>query len=226
MCNISLRYKGDCALSGVTSAGEIVAEEFDDDHWMRHRITLDCELVQSGDLDEPDMLLKPSSPTTHALNYSGVRYRGMREDDRVAEWVQPLTIMEKMPLLPYLKLNIPPMLLLGIAESHVTSEARISDTLSVVCRRVRLAYTLAQPQVDEAGLPYDYDTLVLHVAHLYEDDSEVDLAQVLAGIDGIQLQRPLDCIVYENKLIIADASDGEHNSRIVVFRIATSPASD
>jgi hypothetical protein len=219
LCNISLHYKSDCALYGVTVVGQLVAEEYDDDNWVRHEMTLDCGLVQSGEFDLPYMLHTPLSPKTHPLNYSGGRYRGLREDDRVAEWVQPLTIIEKMPLLPYLKLNIPPMLLLGIAESYVTSAAKIDDTVSIVCRRVRLAYALSHPQLDDTGLPYDYDTLALHVAHLYTDDTESSLAEALAGIDGIRLQRPLDCMVYQNKLIIADASDGEHNSRIVVFRI-------
>jgi hypothetical protein len=219
LCNISLHYKSDCALYCVTVAGQLVAEEYDDDNWVRHRIALDCELVQSGEFDLPDMLLKPSSPTMHPLNYSGGRYRGMREDDRVAEWIQPLTIMEKMPLLSYLKLDIPPMLLLGIAESYVTSAAKIDDTVSIVCRRVRLAYALSQPQLDDTGLPYDYDTLVLHIVHLYDSDSESSLADALSGIDGIRLQRPMDCMVHQDKLIIADGSDGEHNSRIVIFRI-------
>jgi hypothetical protein len=222
LCNISLHYTGDCALCGVTDAGQIYAEEFDDVNWICYQISAECKLLQSGEFDLPPLLVTPRCPTDHPLNYSGGRYRGMREADRVAEWIQPLTVMEKMPLLLYLKLNIAPMMLLGIAESRVLSEATVTDVVSVVCRRVRIAYALAQPQVDESGLPYDYDTLELHVAHLYDavTDDAPSLAEAVQGIDGQRLHRPLDCLVQHNKLIIADGSDSEHNSRILIFEIA------
>jgi hypothetical protein len=220
-CNISLHYKGDCALLGSTATGNMYVEEYDDEGSIRHHLTADGAIIASGDLDVPELLHTPHSPAVHPLNHSGGRYRGLREYDRVAEWVQPLTVMEKMPLMQHLNLAISPMALLGIAESRVLSEAPLGNDQSIVCRRIRLAYALPQPQIDDAGFPYDYDTLVLHLAHTYEAESDTapSLATVIQGLDGILLQHPVDCIVQEHRLIIADASDGMHVSRVMMYRV-------
>jgi hypothetical protein len=201
LCNISLHYKGDCALLGSTAAGNIYVEEYDDEGSIRHHLAPDGAIIASGDLDLPELLHTPYSPTVHPLNHSGGRYRGLREHDRVAEWVQPLTVMEKMPLMQQLNLAVSPMALLGIAESRVLSEAPLGDNLS---------------------FPYDYDTLVLHLVHTYDADSDTSpaLATAIQGLDGIILQHPVDCIVQEHRLIIADASDGKNVSRVVMYEVS------
>lgn len=221
LCNISLSYQGDCALLGITETGHIYSEEYHDDHAIQHISAPDGKILESGVLTIPDNIVKPNVPSHHPLNYSGGRYRGLREADRVAAWIQPLTIMEKMQLIQSLKLTLPPMLLLGLAESRVLSEAQLSNSQSLVCRRVRIAYALPQQQMDNDGLPYDYETHLLHLAHTYDAETEISpsIAAALQGFDGINLQHPMDCIVQRDKLVLADASDGTHNSRIVIFQV-------
>jgi hypothetical protein len=221
LCNISLRYMGDCALLGITNTGQLYVEEYTDDDFIQHQLTLDGSLLASGLLEIPEILVEPLTPSEHALNFSGGRQRGLREADRVSEWVQALPVMEKMALISQLKLTIPPMLLLGIAESRVLSAAFITDSVAVVCRRVQLAHALAEQHIDAGGLPYDYDTLVLHLAQLYdaENDSIASVAESASGIGGVVLQRPLDCMTHDDKLIIADASDGTQTSRILIYQI-------
>jgi hypothetical protein len=225
LCNISLHYKGDCALLGGDLATlDCFVEEYYEDEVLYHHLADDGRIIASGEINIPEVLNAPHSPASHLLNHSGGRYRGLREDDRVAEWVQSLTVMEKMPLIRHLNVPLSPMTLLGIAESRVLSEVRLTDKVTFVCRRVRLAYALPQPQVDDHDLPYDYDTLVLHIAHIYdvENDTAPSLTTAVQGIDGVILQRPLDCIVQEGKLIIADASDGVNVSRMVVYKVLSS----
>jgi hypothetical protein len=223
LCNISLNYKGDCALCGITDAGVIYVEEDDDENWIRYRIAPDYKILQSGEIELPHHLIVPYSPTDHPLNYNGIRYRGMREEDRVAAWAQPLPLIEKMSLLPLLNLNIAPMLLLGIVESHITSEAQLLDAVTLVCRRVRMAYGLAQPLIDATGLPYDYDTVTLHVAHIYDAETNTapPLGEALQGLGGIKLQRPLDCVVHKDRLIVADASAGNQTNQLRIYEFVT-----
>ncbi|MDQ7036891.1 MAG: hypothetical protein Q9P01_19265 [Anaerolineae bacterium] len=182
------------------------------------------EILESGVLSIPDNMVKPYAPFQHPLNYSGGRYRGLREADRVAQWIQPLTIMEKMPLIQALKLTLPPMLLLGIAESRVLSEAQLSDSQSIVCRRVRIAYALPQAQIDANGLPYDYESRLLYLAHTYDTETEAapSIVTALQGFDSMILQHPIDCIVQGSQLVLADASDGTNKCRILIFEIVVS----
>lgn len=229
--DISLRYRGDCALMGVTPAGDIYAEELYDETWLaQYHITQSGDIAKSADeqsgqqalhpIELPPVAITPqSAPLNHPLNFRGLRQRGLRAEDRVSEWLQPLPIMQKMPLIERLGLNIPPPLLLGIAESIVTSQTALTDELHLVCRRLRLAHALPQPTTDANGLPYDYDTVTLHIAHTFAPQTSAApaLEECLGKFGGVALMRPLDCLHVNNRLIIADASSGKQNSRILVW---------
>lgn len=234
--SIPLAHSGDCSLIGVTSDQTIYAEEiYGDEEWLaQHALKPDRTVVASSDENAGlnhhfEMLRLPnnlarSQPCKHtiALNFGGARHRGLREPERIAELVRPLTIQAKITLIEHLRLNIMPPMLLGIAESYVLAEAPLPtpDTF-MVCRRLRLACGLPQPKYDADHQPYDYDTLVLYITHDYNPriDDEIPPERALAGLPGIRLQRPMDCIVYDQHLFIADGGTTEQVSAIHLWRI-------
>lgn len=204
----------DCALLGVGPGPVIYAEtvnEEDDAHPVA--LTLNGERIAfDGDRLPPDAVQPQSGQRTRALNYAGPRLRGMRDAERAAQTALPLTMPTRMALIERLGLDMPPPWLLGLAESYVISETRIAaPDLYVVCRRLRFAYALADTRQDADGEPYDYDTFTLNVAHLYDaaEDERVSVADALAGLPGASLARPLDCLVHENLLYVADCDGGD-----------------
>ncbi len=241
--SLPLAHTGDCSLIGIAADLTIYAEEmYGEDGWLaQYALKLDEKTVTSSDENSGmnrdfEMLRLPtdlvrSQPCKHtsALNFGGARHRGMREPERIAELVRPLTIQTKMTLIERLKLNIMPPMLLGVAESYVLAEAPlISPNVFMVCRRLRLAYILPQAKYAADHQPYDYDTLVLYIAHDYNPhvDDEIPPERALAGLPGVQLRRPMDCIVRDQHLFIADggtvtnSGTAEQVSTIHVWQIA------
>jgi hypothetical protein len=230
---LKLRHHGDCKILGITPDMTLYVEEiYGDDDWLaQHAVTLDGQFTQSVDdqhgqttyfapLHLPDDLIRPAPITTsEALNFTGPRQRGLREPERVQEVVRPLTVATKMQIIQQLGLDLAPPLLLGIAESTVIAEAMLPPLL--VCRRLRLAYALITPQQDTDGQHYDYDTHVLYVAHRYEtDDSELPPEIVFAGLPGVTLLRPMDCLAFNDYLFVADGGTPQRHSHIHIWRIA------
>lgn len=203
-----------CSLVGLAPAtGHIFFEVVNDDRANFYEYALSGQqLQQSGgnllpsDANLPHDLITPSPPKAMTwLNHTGLRWRGMHETDRVTEWAQPLTIMEKMQILPHLGRPLSPMQVLGVAESYVLSEAAVGDGETyLVCRRLRLAYALPTVQRDENG-DYDYDTLLCHVAHWVRGDAEPSWEHVFTDFDRAQIQAPLDCLIHEGQLYMADS---------------------
>lgn len=229
---ILLKHLGDCTLLASTPQGDIYVEEFYDGEWIaQHCVNSEGQILKTIDenygsdtfvpLSLPHDAQPQSSITSaeHALHRVGLRQRGLRETDRVTDWVKPLTIMQKMPLLAALNLSIPPMLLLGIAESHVLAEATTAPDLAIVCRRVSLAYALTEPQQSDDGLPYDYTTHTVHILHPYNHATHTapDLHECLSPFHGVALIRPTDCLIHDNRLIVADSSDGNTPSRLHIW---------
>jgi hypothetical protein len=229
---IPLRHDGDCKILGITPQMALYVEEiYGDDDWLaQYSLTLDNHITRLADEDHgentrfsrltlPADLIRPAPITTSAaLNFTGPRQRGLREPERIHEIVRPLTIATRMQVIQQLGLDLLPPMLLGIAESMVIAEALIPPML--VCRRLRLDYALTTPQRDSSGQPYVYDTLVLHVAHVYEtDEIELPPETVFAGLPGVTLLRPMDCLVYNDTLIVADGGTSQHNSQIHVWQI-------
>jgi hypothetical protein len=128
-----------------------------------------------------------------------------------------------MQLASQLALPVPPPLIIGIAESVVLAEALITPPATfMVCRRLRLACALPETRRDSDGLPYDYDTKVIYTAHPYAADSgdiELPPDDVLGGLPGVRLRRPMDCMVCHGHLFIADGGMTDHNSRIHIWKI-------
>lgn len=230
---IPLQHHGDCSFVAVSN-DEIVVEEFYDDEWLaQHRINEAGHIIESVDENYGASAFTPlplsagalaqvhSHNSTHPMHKVGLRRRGLREADRLSEWVQPLTVMEKIPLLAHLKWDLPPMLLMGIAESQVLAEAALTENWHVVCRCVRLAYALPQQQLDDDGYPYDYDTKPLYLIHGYDPINEraPALVDCFTPFHGIALRRPLDCAVHSGRLFVADGGSAEAVSRIIVWRI-------
>jgi hypothetical protein len=232
---IDLAHPGECSLLGFTPDGTIFVEEtYGEDGWVaQHALTLDGAVVTSVDelggereiapLTMPPDAIKPATAwSSMALNFGGGRHRGLRAPERIADLVQPLTLADKMAVIARLKLDLVPPSLLGVAESYALAEARLQPpSLFLVCRRIRLAYALPAAQIDPDGLPYDYDTLILHVAHLYDQtwDETPSLPALLDTFDGARLHRPMDCLMAGDTLLIADGGADERLSAVHVWQI-------
>lgn len=222
-----LRYSQDCVFLGITPEQHLFLEEYSGEAYYG----VDLEFVAQTHYDAtgnvlatadeadgvhpfmplalPIDLVKPRhNPPKHPLNYTGARRRGLREPDRLLDWVQPLSVIEKMTVIDVLKLSLLPAQLAGIAESRVLAEAAINAEVSVVCRLVRLALMLPKIGYDSAGLPYDYDTVPLYLAHLLNSNDEMpSLNNSFHDFYGVRLHRPQDCLVYNHTLWIADGGD-------------------
>lgn len=238
--SFDLLYEGDCSLLAVTPELKILVEEiYTEDAWIaQHEFNFQGELLQSVDektgantdltpLAIPDGSSIPQSAwhTMKKLNFSGPRHRGIRESERVGEMVQPLLIQEKMALIKRLELNIAPMLLLGLAESYVLAEAEIQRPyLYIVCRRIRLAYALPEPAYDQEQQPYDYDTIVVYLAHWVDrrNDQEPALIDLINNLPGVVLHRPMDCLVHDDYLFVADGGGANRTSQIHIWQIQRS----
>jgi hypothetical protein len=167
----------------------------------------------------PNNLLKNVSvPPDHPLNYKGARYRGLREEDRIQDVVQPLSIAEKMQLLPHLSIAVSPMALLGIAEIAVLAETPITSSETWVCLRLRIAYALAEAQYDANRLRYDYDTTLLHTLYRYNQDDEFSPQNLITSLDGIEVQKPMDCFLVNNYFFVAEGGTIEHNSQVHIWK--------
>lgn len=229
----------DCALLGIVPHADIKAtrlyiEQYMPQDWVQQTIlTAAGDVIQQADdrddgplLTLPDDRIAPEQPFKHALQFKGLRYRGLSEEDRIADWVQGLTIMEKMPLASKLNLTVPPPMILGLAESYILSIAHLDDTgQTVVCRRIRLAYRLPQRQIDADGLPYDYDTRVVFIAHPYHvpTDTAPALHDCIGSFADVAVQRPTACIAHDNRLYLLDCGAADdpqtHPARLHIWRI-------
>jgi hypothetical protein len=230
-----LPHDGDCGLIGVTPARHVYIEElYGDDLLAQYHLDENGQMVASvdegidanfGPLPLPDDLICPALvKATLSLNYIGARYRGLREAERLSDLVQLLSIEEKLVLLEKLALRIPPMMLAGIAESRVLAEAPLDEPgRYLVCRRILLAVMLPEQRLDTDGQPYDYDTIRLHVAHVYDAARYPlpELHKALDGIGGVTLTRPLDCMVERERLYIAEGGDASTGtcSRLHIWEI-------
>jgi hypothetical protein len=236
LTTLQLPHNGDCSLVGVTPDFTIYAEEvYGKDGWLaQHAMTMDGTLLTSVDeafgsetelepLPLPNNLIEPKRGwSTMALNFSGPRHRGLRGPERLDDLVRPFSIQEKLALVKQLELDILPPMLLGLAESYVLAEAPvIPPNLFIVCRRLRLAFALPEEKEDETNERYDYDTLVLFAAHFVDlaAEQEPTLSDVLMGLAGTPLFRPMDCLICKGHLFIADGGSEERHSAIHVWRI-------
>ena len=231
---LPLKHTGDCSLLGIAPDATIYVEEiYGNEAWLaQHALRLDGTMIESIDeahgenddlapLDLPLQIVKSKTCWhTMALNFAGPRHRGLRAPERTLDLVHPLTIQEKIGLARRYNLDIEPPLLLGIAESYVLAESQIvHPNLYFVCRRVRLAVALPEERTDDDGFPYDYETIVIYLAHFYERDQESTFSDVLGDLTETPLHRPMDCILYGDHLFIADGGADDRRSAIHVWHI-------
>jgi hypothetical protein len=233
--SMPLLYSGDCSLLGITpgiahSDLILYAEEiYGDEAWLaRHALRLDGTLVATADeqsgqnpdvkpLDIPADIISPHTAWhTMTLNFTGARHRGMRGPERIDEMLRPLSMPEKIALIERLNLDLLPPMLLGMAESYVLAEAVITrPNLFLLCRRIRLAYLLEEDHYDKDNQPYNYDTLVLYVAHFLdrEAEHETPLHELLNALPEVELERPMDCLVYGDLAFVAEGGSGGPDGR-------------
>lgn len=225
-----LLYAGDCKLLGVTDNGDIYVEElYGDDDWLaQHHILTNEGIVETVDEAEgnnlnikvfelPEGLIQPrAKPCCPQLQFSGARLRGLRADERIAELVQPLSIEDKIELTEFMEWDIEPLQLIGIAESVILSHTKVSEKSTIVCRRVRIAYQLAKPEVT-----HDYDSMDVYLLHEYqpEDDPMPELVDCLNDIDDVVLLRPMDCLFHMGRLYVADGGEDDDVSAIHIFQL-------
>lgn len=236
---LRFKHKGDCTLLGVSPEHVIYVEEiYGEDSWVaQHAVGLDGQFIASVDEDYgnsagivtlhlPDDLARPQpGEKAIGLNFVGPRHRGLREPERVRDVVHPLSMQMKMQLVNRLGMTILPPTILGLAESYVLSEAQlVPPDLFVVCRRVRIAYALPEVKQDENNQPYDYDTIELYIAHLYdrETQDEVLAEDALTGLPDVRLIRPMDCLVCDGRLFVADGGAADVESAVHVWQIESS----
>jgi hypothetical protein len=235
IATLPLRHTGDCNLVGVSPDLTVYVEEiYSADGWMaQHALTLDGSIVESvdedfgGKTDLKPLLLPTNSQRpqtgwhTMRLNFSGPRHRGLRGPERTPDLVRPLTLPEKLLLIEHFHLPVESPQLMGLAESYVLAEAPLAiPDVFVVCRRVRLAIHLYEEQVDVDNQRYDYDTIVVYMAHFYDRaDDEPSLHESLVGLGAVRLRRPMDCLVAFDHLFIADGGTEDHPSVVHVWRI-------
>lgn len=233
--SINLAYHQECVLLGISQDFTIYIEEiYGEAEWIaQHVLAPNGSHLHSADEDYgrrtlPPLTLppnsvrpRPGSDGTRFLNFSGPRLRGMREPERLQDSLYPLSIGLKMALIEKFALPIISPTLLGVAESYVISEADVlSGGLTVVCRRLRLAYTLPEVRYDTQHIPYDYDTLTLHLAHLINiNDDDLLTEDHLVSLPGVHLNRPLDCARVADHLFIADGGTTEHPSAVRIWQM-------
>lgn len=229
-----LAHNGDCGLLGIAPGPVVYVEEFyGDDGWLAQRaLRPDGTVVDQMDeahgaqagappLALPADLVRPTSVNhTQSLNFSGPRWRGIRAEERIDDMVLPLPVAAKMALAQRAQLDVPPPLLLGIAESRVLAETPLGPDCWLVCRRLRLAYALPQPRYADNGALYDYDSCALHLAHIWtpDDGGELLTDAALAGLPGVQLHRPLDCLAAYGCLAVADGGAPDRPAALHVWR--------
>lgn len=243
--SFELKHGGDCHLLGVNAQLQIYVEEIYGTHdlWIaQHQINMQHEYIESIDesfgqnadvapLTMPDDIVK-SQPGWHSmrLNFVGPRHRGLRSPERVDDMVRSLTMQEKMQLVKRLGLDLPPPMLLGLAESYVVAEAQLDRPHRfVICRRLRIAYALMEQHHDDAGQPYDYDTAVLYIAQIYDrsvdDDPPLDAA-LSAALPGVEMHRPMGCVLVNDHLFVADGGGEERKNRVHVWRVERTEDTD
>jgi hypothetical protein len=231
---LELKHNGDCNLLGEGENKVIFAEEvYGEDGWVaQHELSIGGEFAHSVDEDGgaaetlqpltlPEHIVTPKTGwQTMMLNFAGPRHRGLRAPERVIDVVRPLALTEKIALIDKLKLRMLPPSILGIAESYVLSESLIiRPNVYFVCRRIRIAYALSDVRLDANNQPYDYDTLLLYMAHFYDCAQEPSILDLLTNLTTVPLQRPMDCLLADNHLYIADGGGDDRLNAIHVWQL-------
>lgn len=199
---------------------------FDSDGMLLAVYDEDCGRAASSEpLSLTGFTAPPVSPAiANIFEYAGGRWRGLRDTDRVPDVLQSVTIAEKLALV----VRGIPNVILGIAESRAMAAARIdsnaadSAAWTLVCRRLRIAYTVPLAY-DAHGLPYDYDTDVLFLAQ-WVDSRNLSVPPLIEALPvGVIGTRPADALYDARcaRLYVADNGDERYPAVVRVFQIET-----
>lgn len=167
-------------LAGVSGTRFIVETTSEDDPVFWLGDLLDDAPLQRVEGVDAGFIQPAAPPAQHALNHGFVVHRGLREADRVQEWVTPLTIDEKMAIIQHLGLALPPVLLPGIAYSRVLCVAN-SPEIVLLVRELGVVCLLS---LARQPLPYDYEVLPLRLLHPAHEAPL--LPRPLAGVPLVQ----------------------------------------
>jgi hypothetical protein len=225
----ALHHDGDCALIGVDAhRGRVAIEEYYDDWLAQYAFNADGTLIAVSDeetgmnptpepLPDVDLYIAPPPVgNAAALNYTGGRWRGLREEDRVSEMARPLTIGEKLALKRF---GIPTPIL-GLAESYVLAEARITGHWSVIVRRVRVAFAVPRSE-DEEGESFDYDSLPIYLAQWFNNSGDITEAPLDQRVIALGT-RPMDAQYdpVHNRLYIADGGEIPRSGALYAYSVS------
>jgi hypothetical protein len=230
-----LRHAGAVGLLGATR-DSVWAEEVYGEGWVaQHRIGIEDGVRASVDEDEgratglkplaiaDEAVLPRRGWDTMGLNFAGARHHGLREEDRLLDVAQSISVAGRFALAE--RLHLPAPTLLGIAESYVLAEAPLTGPTDwLVCRRLRIAHAVPR-QTGADGLPFDYDTRELLLLHRYDTQAEPPpLEALLADPAGAELRRPMDCVRLGDRLIVAEGGHDEEASAVCILAIDGLPA--
>ncbi len=232
-----LRHESDVCLLAATASSVWVEEVYGEGWLAQHCLSLDGTISASVDEDEgraADLSPLPIPPgaarpqrawAALSLNHAGPRRRGLREEDRLLDLLPALPVADKLALAAYLR--VPPPSVLGLTESYVLAESTLTGPADLlVCRRLRAALAVPR-QIGPDGLPFDYDTVELHVLHRWSTSAEPPaLETLLAGLPAAPLVRPMDCMRLGRQLLVAEGSEAGRPGAICVLAIDGLPSPD
>ena len=231
---IPLRHAGDVSLLAARE-DEVWVEETYGDLWVaQHEVHVEVGLVASVDEDEGRAGdLKPLDIPAGAfaprrawaalrLNMVGARDHGLRDEDRLNDVLRPLSVEDKFAVAAWL--GVPAPSLLGLAERYVLAECALAapDDL-LLCLRLRFA--VAVPRHTGAdGLACDYVSRVGYVLQRWHvGDDAPPLEGWLNGLPGAALKRPMDIQRIDDRLLVAEGSEGERAAALCVLQLEGLP---
>ena len=153
---VSLRHEGDVALLAA-DGDDVWAEEMYSGQWLaQYHVAIGRGILACADEDEgraadlrplnipPDAAAPKRAWAAMGLNVAGARQHGLREDDRLADVLHPLSVADKFALADWL--HVSPPALLGLAERYVLAECPLAapDDL-LLCCRLRVAVAVTPP---------------------------------------------------------------------------------
>ncbi|MFN8380040.1 MAG: hypothetical protein U0452_15355 [Anaerolineae bacterium] len=231
----TLPHQGDVALLAL-SGNQLWAEEMYGDQWLaQHALDLDRGIVESADEDEgratqlrpldipADALAPRRAWAAMRLNYAGARHQGLREEDRLADVLHPVSVADRFALAN--AFAVAPPAVLGIAESYVLAESPLAEPHDLLlCRRLRIAVAVPR-NTDSAGLSFDYVTRACFVLQRWKvGEDEPPLEHALSGLGGIPLHQPMDCMRRDNRLYVAEGGAEGRTAAVSILEISGLPA--
>jgi|GEM_PF-6828282 hypothetical protein len=159
----------------------------------------------------PAVIRRPQVTHSAGLSFRGPRQRGLRAEDRLDDMLKPLSVSERLHLANHLSRFGNTLPILGIAESRVRSDALVDPECVLVCRQIVIARALPGTQVDEVGLPFDYDCISLDCAHLLTlpVDPDPPVSTWFAPIGNQHLSNPVNCLRVKQHLMVVEQCPGD-----------------